>query len=329
MFPSHPVLLNAIVFLVALTIPAAGLPWLLGSAQQEESQESGAPRFTATVDQIVVYVAVYDDKGRMVAGLAPEDFTVMEDKVVQPLTGFARTEIPATVGLVIDTSGSMRNKMPRVEQAVDLFLEQNNPENQLFFIRFDDEVELEEDFTREPEDIRDALANVVVKGGTALWDAVYLAVDKVEDGDEPRRVVIVFTDGEDKDSYYKHDELVQKVREADAQVFIVAFLDDELSTSKGFFGVFKSQRQKVQDQIAGVAEVTGGQAFFPEKVDDLSGVFANIARDLKNQYRLAYISSNLIHDGSWREIDVQVERARDLGLKVRAKKGYYAPKGGS
>lgn len=297
-----------------------------GSAQAIARQQEGTPRYSATVDQVVVYVAVYDDKGRMVAGLAPEDFTLLEDKAPQEITGFARTEIPSTIGLVIDTSGSMRNKMARVEQAVDLFLDQNNSENQLFLIRFDDEVELEEDFTREPEDIRDALANVVVKGGTALWDAIYLAVDKVQDGEEPRKVVVVFTDGEDKDSYYQHEELLQKVRESDVQVFVVAFLDEELSSRKGFFGIFKSQRQKVQDQIAAAAEVTGGQAFFPQKVEELSDVFAAIARDLKNQYRLAYISTNSTRDGNWRHIDVQVRQAPELGLKVRAKKGYYAPK---
>jgi Ca-activated chloride channel family protein len=305
---------------VALLLAVGLMP-----AQDFLAQED-TPRFKAEVDQVVVYVAVYDDKGRMVAGLTPEDFTVLEDKVPQTLTGFARTEIPSTIGLVIDSSGSMRDKMHRVERAVDLFLQQNNPQNELFFVRFDDEVELEEDFTREPEDIRDALSNVVVRGGTALWDAIYLAVDKAQEGSEPRKVVVVFTDGEDKDSYFKHEELLAKVREADTQVFVVAFLDEELSDRKGFFGIFKSQRQKVQDQIAAVAEVTGGQAFFPEKVEDLAQAFATIAKDLKNQYRLAYISSNKTRDGQWRNIDVQVAKAKELGLKVRAKKGYYAPR---
>ncbi len=295
------------------------------AAQDPASQEEGTPRYKAEVDQVVVYVAVYDDKGRLVAGLTSEDFTVLEDKVPQNLTGFARTEIPSTIGLVIDSSGSMRDKMTRVEQAVDLFLQQNNPQNELFFVRFDDEVELEEDFTRDPEDIRDALSNVVARGGTALWDAIYLAVDKAQEGSEPRKVLVVFTDGEDKDSYYKHEELLEKVREADAQVFIVAFLDEELSDRKGFFGIFKSQRQKVQEQIVAAAEVTGGQAFFPEKVEDLAEAFAAIAKDLKNQYRLAYISSNPARDGKWRDIDVRVAKARELGLKVRAKKGYYGP----
>lgn len=298
-----------------------GFVWAQDSAPQQDT-----PRFKAEVDQVVVYVAVYDDKGRMVAGLTQEDFTVLEDKVPQTLTGFARTEIPSTIGLVIDSSGSMRDKMHRVEQAVDLFLQQNNPQNELFFVRFDDEVELEEDFTREPEDIRDALSNVVVRGGTALWDAIYLAADKAQDGSEPRKVLVVFSDGEDKDSYFKHEELLEKLREADVQVFVVAFLDEELSDKKGFFGIFKSQRQKVQEQIAAAAEVTGGQAFFPEKVEDLAQAFATIARDLKNQYRLAYISSNKTRDGKWRSIDVQVAKAKELGLKVRAKKGYYAPR---
>jgi Ca-activated chloride channel family protein len=272
----------------------------------------------------VVYVSVYDKNSHLVSGLEKEEFTLFEDKLEQEITSFAQMDVPSTVGIVVDSSGSMRNKMTKVEEAMNIFLEQNNPENELYLVRFDDEVELEEDFTREVEDIRDAIGNIVVRGGTALYDSIYLSIDKSRQGNEPRRVVVVFTDGEDKDSYYTHEELLEKVREAEAQIYIVAFLDSELSDKKGFFGIFKSQKSKIEDQINAIADVTGGKAFFPKQVSELNPIFEAIAHDLKNQYRLAYISSNREKNGEWRRIDVNVNSAKDRELKVRAKRGYYA-----
>jgi len=244
------------------------------------------PRFRALVDQVVVYASVYDADGALVTGLTADDFQVFEDRIEQEILTFERTEVPSTIGLVLDTSGSMRRKMALVEEALYLFLDQTNPDHELFLIRFDDEVELEEDFTREFDDIRDAIGNVIVKGGTALYDAIYLAVDKARDGSEPKKVAVVFTDGEDKDSYYTREELVEKVREGE----------------------------------------TGGKAFFPQKIEELGTVFEGIARELKNQYRLSYRSSNTENTGGWRRIDVKIVGAKEKGFRVRARKGYYPDK---
>jgi Ca-activated chloride channel homolog len=290
-----------------------------------QGRPGDTPRFSAQVEQVVVYASVYDRDSRLVSGLTQEDFAVFEDRVEQEITSFVQTEIPSTIGIVLDTSGSMRNKMRLVEEAIDLFLSLSHPQNELFFIRFDHQVELVENFTYDVEDIRDAIANVVIKGGTALYDALYLSVEKAREGNEPKKVILLFTDGEDKDSFYRHEEVVEKVRESDTQVFVVGFLDEDLSSGRGFFGLFKSQRQKVEDEMKTVAEVTGGQAFFPEEITELSSVFEQIAHELKNQYRLAYISSNPERDGAWRRIDVQMRDALERGLRVRARAGYYAP----
>jgi len=295
------------------------LTLLLGSTPQAQT-----PRFRTEVDQVVVYVSVYDEDSQLVSGLEKNEFTLFEDKLEQEITSFAQMDVPSTVGIVVDSSGSMRSKMTKVEEAMNIFLDQNNSENELFMIRFDDDVELEEDFTREVEDIRDAIGNIVVRGGTALYDSIYLSVEKSRQGNESRRVIVVFTDGEDKDSYYTHEELLEKVREAEAQIYIVAFLDSELSDKKGFFGVFKSEKSKIEEQINSIADVTGGKAFFPKEVSELNPIFEAIAHDLKNQYRLAYVSSNQEKKGEWRRIDVQLESAKERKLKIRAKRGYYA-----
>lgn len=275
---------------------------------------------------MVLYSTVYDQDNDLVSGLQKEDFTVYEDKIEQEITYFGQDDIPSTVGIVIDASGSMRDKFDLVVDATHLFLSMNNAENELFFISFKGEVSLEEDFTRDVDDIYDALDNMIVSGGTALYDAIYLALDKAREGNELKKSVVVFTDGEDKDSYYSHQDLLEKVQESDVQLYIVSFLDRELSTSGGFFGIFKSEREKIQNKIRAIPENTGGKAFFPEEIEQLSDIFREVAYELRHQYRLAYITSNPVKDGSWRRTDVVVKDAKKRGLKVRSKKGYYAKK---
>ena len=286
--------------------------------------EDRVPLFRAEVNQVVIYTSVYDSSSQLVPGLTADDFTVFEDKVEQEIINFAQTDIPSSVGIVLDSSGSMRNKIGRVEQALELFLSFDNSQNEMFLIRFDDEVELEEDFTRDIEDIKDSISNFIVKGGTALYDAIHLSAEKVSGGSEPRRILLVFTDGEDKDSYYELEELIDKVEETDCIIFIVAFLDNDLSEDKGFFGLFKSNRQKVREEISSITDSTGGKAFFPQQVEELDPIFKQIAIELKNQYRLSYIPSNDAKDGSWRRIDVRVRDAEEKGFRVRAKKGYFS-----
>ena len=171
----------------------------------------------------MLYASVYDKDSTLVADLKKEDFTIFEDRIQQEVTYFGQDDVPSTLGVVIDSSGSMRDKFDLVNEATRLFLSKNNPENELFFVAFKDEVRLEQNFTRDVEDIYDALDNVIISGGTALYDAIYLAVDKALQGNEPKKTVIVFTDGEDKDSYYSHQELIEKVEESDVQLCIVAF----------------------------------------------------------------------------------------------------------
>lgn len=294
-----------------------------GSASQR-SQRKDPVKFRAEVDQVVIHAAVYDKTGQMVSGLTKEHFKIFENKVQQQITYFGQDDVPSTLGVVLDTSGSMRNKMDLVNEATRMFLEMSHPENELFLVRFNQEVELEEDLTRDVEDIRDALDNLIISGGTAFYDAIFLAVDQAAEGSEPRKAVIVFTDGEDKDSYYKYEELLDKIRESDVQVHIVAFLDPELASSGGFFGIFKSERDKVKQKVNDIAAITGGKAFFPEDTEQLKGAFQAIAQELRNQYRLAYISSHTTKDGGWRDIDVEILEAKEKGLKIRAKKGYVA-----
>lgn len=318
----------AALWLAALTLPAAALqtPQQPPDQKQEGDREKpkAPPQFRASVDRVALYVSVYTQDGQMVSGLQRDDFTVFEDKVEQQITYFGLEDVASTIGMVMDSSGSMRGRWDMVEDAANLFLDTTHPDNELFLIDFKDQVSLEEDFTRDPDDIRDALENVITTGGTALLDAIYLGVDKAREGHEPKKAILVFTDGEDKDSYYSYELLLKKIQESDVQVYIVAFISEDLSNDKGIFGVFKSEREKVQQEIRAIAEITGGKAFLPNSIDELSGIFGTIARELRNQYRVVYAPKNTNRDGTWREIDVIVKGARENDYKVRSRKGYYA-----
>ena len=283
------------------------------------------PRFRADVEQVVVYAAVYDEQGQLVSNLQKDDFQVYENKTLQEVTYFGLDDIPSTIGIVMDTSGSMRGKKDLVDRATDLFLETNNPANELFLLAFNSEVRIAEDFTRDFEDIRDALFNQMVRGGTALYDAIFLAVDHAAEGSEPKRVVVVFTDGEDKDSYYTLEEVVKKVEESIVQVYLIALLSEDLSDNKRLFGVFKSEREKVSKAMSRIAQSTGGKAYFPKEARELPKVFKQIGYELRKQYRLAFVSnlSEEANEQIRRSLQVRVANARERGLRVRARTGYY------
>jgi len=307
-------------FLITALITAG----LLGALTSSPAVGQTA-KFKADVDQVVVYAAVYDKTDQLVSTLTKEDFEVYENKILQEVTYFGLDDVPSTIGIVMDYSGSMRGKKEQVDQATELFLQMMNPSNELFLLAFNSEADLKEDFTRDVEDIRDALFNLITNGGTALYDAIYLAVEHAAQGSEPKKVVIVFTDGEDKDSYYELEEVLEKVQESDVQVFLVAFLDADLPDDGGFFGLSRSPREKVAQAMASLADATGGKALFPQKKEDIEGAFQAIANELRNQYRLAYVS-NLPREqekGEWRSVQVRLLDARERGLKVQARKGYH------
>ena len=308
-------------------VALAGLLFLnLALAAQSSGGEDARrdrPFFRAEVDQVVLYAAVYDDTGELVSGLTPEDFIILEDGIEVEITYFGQDDVPSTSGIVMDKSGSMRAKQDLAHRATKLFLALSHPDNEHFLVMFDNDVNLEEDFTRDPEDIRDMLDNTVVGGGTALYDGIYLALEKAQTGSEAKKVVTVFTDGEDKDSYYRHEELLKKIaRSNDVQLYVVALLDQALSRDRGFFGVFKSQYDKVRATVDAISGQSGAKVYFPEELHELNDVFRRIAGELRNQYRIAYITPNPLKNGGWRTIEVRLRNPGEKQLTIQAKKGY-------
>jgi Ca-activated chloride channel homolog len=257
--------------------------------------------------------------------LKKEDFRIYEDGIGQTVNLFSQEDVPVSLGIVLDTSGSMRNKIDNVNKAALAFIKASNPEDEVFLIGFNDQVELLEDYTSDLEEISDALDNIIVSGGTALYDAVHLAVEKAQKGVKPKKAIVLITDGEDRDSYYKLEEMVAKVQESDVQVYSVGFLSPV--PEKGLFGRWsKSVPEKAHDALQLISEDTGAKAFFPQKVAEIGQIVSEVAYELRNQYSIGYISSNTSRDGSYRRIKVELEPSKATGRLVRYRRGYTAAK---
>jgi VWFA-related protein len=295
----------------------------LGSKSPQEPQKDF--RIGVNVDMVVVHASVLDKNGQFVSGLKQESFKMFEDGVGQNMLSFSQEDVPISLGIVLDTSGSMRSKFDNVIKAALAFIRASNPSDEVFLVGFNDEVELLEDFTSDIDTISDTLNNTVVTGGTALWDAIYLGVQKAHGGTRPKKALVVITDGEDRDSYYKLDEMVAKVQESDVAVYCIGLLDDV--PDKGLFGHFsKTEPEKAHDALQRVADETGAKAFSPKEIREVDAIVSQIAYELRNQYSISYFSSNQARDGTWRRLKVALDAPGSNTMKVRYRPGYFAPK---
>jgi Ca-activated chloride channel homolog len=295
---------------------------------REEAAKPPSKGFTIEVDVglVMMYASVFNKSGKFVGGLKKDNFKLYEDGVEQNISSFSQEDVPITMGILLDLSGSMKDKLDQVKKAALAFLQANNPQDQVFLIGFNDEVELLQDFTSDIDEITDALDNTLALGGTALYDAIYLGIQKSHAGSKAKKAVVVITDGEDRDSYYKLNELISKVQESDVQAFSIGFLNE--IPDKGIFGRFsKSIPQKAHDALLQIGEETGGKAFFPDRLTDIHAVVAEIAGELRNQYSISYSSSNAVRDGSFRRVKIELVGTNTTNNHLRYRRGYYAPKG--
>ncbi len=265
-------------------------------------------------DLVQLHVRVIDRNNRPINNVPQGDFHVFEDGVPQPIESFTREEVPISYGLAVDTSGSLRSQLPTVIEAGKSIINSNKPGDETFLVRFisSDKIETVQDFTANKELLTDGLDSFYVEGGqTAIIDAVYLSAEHVseyrkgDEGDRRRRALIVITDGEDRNSFYKQEQLFARLREADVQIFVIGFVN-ELDKEAGF--IRKSPREKAINLINKLAEETGGRAFFPDSVAELPQIANEIIRDLRTQYVIAYNPTNKTQDGSYRAIKVSVNQ---------------------
>jgi VWFA-related protein len=298
------------------------------------SQEKRGKEYTISVDvnEVVLHATVLDKKGHVVNDLKQDDFQVFEDGAPQSLTHFAHADVPVTVGIVIDDSGSMRDKREAVNAAALIFAKTSNPQDQVFVVNFNDVYYLDTpgDFASTIEDLKSALDKIDSRGGTALRDAVIASLDHLKLGNRDKKVLLVITDGEDNASRYTQEELMTRAQKSSAVIYTIGLLgSDETST---LFKISGGEAHRAAKVLRELAETTGGEPYFPKSLDEVESTCRQIARDIRNQYTLVYRPSNIKKDGTFRTIRVDAfepntkgERHRNK-LQVRTRPGYFAPK---
>jgi len=318
-------MLRAFIIGLVLTLSCAVLIAQETPQQEPQTQKRGNNDFTLSVDVELVQlpISVLDKEGRPVNSLTKDHFQIFEDNTQQQIKLFKHEDIPLSLGLVIDNSGSMRNKRERVNSAALSFVRESNPEDETFIVNFDDSAYLEQDFTGSIGDLIDALDNLDTRGETALYDAVYLSVDHAKAGKKDKKAILLISDGEDNVSKYGFNKVIEALRESKVTLYAIGLLED--NDQRG--GLFKKPpSKKAKEALDKFAEMTGGQAFFPKSLDEVEELVKTIAHDLRNHYTIGYTPTNRKLDGSWREIRVKVNPPKNVSkVTVRTKQGYYAP----
>jgi VWFA-related protein len=285
---------------------------------QDPNAGKQGSRITLNVDLVVLHTTVIDDRQRFADGLKPENFRVFEDKVEQKISVFKREDVPVSMGLVIDNSGSMRDKRPRVNEAAITLVQASNPNDEAFVVNFNDDfyLDLDKDFTNSVPELKEALERIDSRGSTALRDAILGSLDHLKKASKDKKVLLVVTDGEDNASRNSLEKMIREVQKTDTVIYTIGLLGQEN----------KKEAKRARKALEQIAAASGGLAYFPENVDDVHSICEQVAHDIRNQYILAYYSTNTRRDGTFRAVAVDVIPPRGRGkLVARTRNGYYAP----
>jgi Ca-activated chloride channel family protein len=290
-----------------------------GSASSSGSLSKGDHGYTLRrdVEEVVLNVTVLDDKNKLVMNLTKPDFTVAEDGVAQSIISFQHEDIPVSMGILVDNSGSMRDKRQAVNSAALDLVKASNKDDEAFIVNFSDEAYIDQDFTSDLGKLREGLAHIDSKGGTALYDAVVASADQLAKGAKrPKQVLLVITDGEDNASVMSLEQTIQRIQALQGPVVYSIGL---LFKDEG--GGREARRAKRALQI--LSSETGGVAFFPKSIDEVDEIAAEVARDIRSQYTIGYHSTKPASLGGYRIVKVEAHAQGYGKLIVRTRTGYY------
>lgn len=308
-------ILVAILFVLAVHLaPAQDKPLATPTPEIIAGVTDDTPLKVQT-DLVTLTLTVHDKWGRYVSNLAKKHFSVFEDGVEQEITFFSDVDSPASIGIIYDISGSMGSgKIERSRRALERFLQTSHPADEFSLITFNDKVQLLADRTRNGNEILDKTSLLKARGSTALYDAVYLGVDRVIRGSHNKRALLIISDGQDNRSRFSYPEVRRYLKEADVIIYSVGILDG--NDPLGFQG---------ESFLKELSDITGGRSFLPRGSDELDEIFERIALELRHQYSIGYIPKDFRQDGKWRRLKVRVAPPRGLPrLSVRAREGYFA-----
>jgi Ca-activated chloride channel family protein len=269
---------------------------------------------------VLINVTVTDPLNRFVTGLEKEHFRLFEDKVEQEITSFSSEDAPISIGLVFDTSGSMGAKLEKSRLAAAEFFKTANPADEFFLVQFNDRPELSVPFTTDTDKIQSTLTFTQSKGRTALLDAVYLAMHEMKRARNPRKAILIISDGGDNSSRYTETEIKSAVREADVQIFAIGIFESPATRGR------TPEEAEGPSLLNELAEQTGGREYAVENVAELPDIAAKIGTELRNEYILGYTPKNQERDGKYRRVQVKLNPPRGLPpLRAYYRLGYYAP----
>jgi len=272
------------------------------------------------VDMALINVTVTDPYNRLVTGLDPDNFRVFEDNIEQEVVTFSAEDVPISIGVIFDFSGSMSNKVGKAREAALQFFKTANPQDEFFLVSFNERAELTSAFTSSVEDLQSRLMLTSPKGRTALLDAIYLGLSEMRGAHNAKRALLILSDGGDNHSRYNENDIKRLVREADTQLYAIGIFDPLGSRNR------TPEELKGPSLLSEITEMTGGRVFAVERLEDLPDIATKIGMELRNQYVLGYRPSNKTHDARWRKIKIKLRAPRGLPpLTVYTKTGYYAP----
>jgi Ca-activated chloride channel homolog len=288
-----------------------------GGGGQVVSRDNGRYTLQRNVDEVVLNATVLDDKQHMVTTLGKDDFKVAEDGVPQTITSFQHQDIPISLGILVDNSGSMRTKRQAVNNAALDLVHYSNPDDESFVVNFSDEAYIDQDFTANVNKLRDGLAHIDSKGGTALYDAIMASADYLsKNAKRSKQVLLVVTDGEDNASSTTLEETVRRIQDLQGPVIysIGLLFDDNGGGREG---------RRAKRALEMLSNETGGIAFFPKNLGQVDEIAGEVAKDIREQYTIGYHSTKPISQGGFRAVHVEAHAKGYGKLVVRTKTGYY------
>jgi Ca-activated chloride channel family protein len=283
-------------------------------AQQQSGEETGTFVIRKDVDEVLLHATVIDDKQHIVTDLDRNAFSVFEDGKPQTIISFRHEDLPVSMGIVIDNSGSMREKRAKVNQAALNLVRASNAQDEVFVVNFNDEYYLDQDFTNDLLKLKEALEKIDARGGTALYEAVVASAEHLKRNSRlERKVLFVVTDGEDNASRETLEEAVKQLQQENGpSVYAIGVLGDE------------EHPKRARKALEIIAQRTGGLAFFPTTLDQVDEISRQVAHDIRSQYTIGYKPTNPRASGGFRAIRVEAKAKGHGKLAVRTKSGYYA-----
>jgi Ca-activated chloride channel family protein len=284
---------------------------------QSKKLPYGKP-ITTTTEMTLVNVSVLDPLGRIVTGLRQENFRVFEDNVEQEIVFFASDDVPVSIGVIFDMSGSMTDKIQKSRNAAVQFIRTANPQDEFFLVDFNDQAQLITPFTNNADQLQNQLMYTAAHGMTALYDGVYLGLSQMRTAHHERKALLILSDGGDNHSRYTETDVRRFVQESDVQIYAIGLFDPN--------GGPTPEEQHGPALLQDLTQLTGGRMFVVQNLSELPDIASKISMELRNQYVLGYIPSNRSQDGRWRKIKIKLRPPRGLPpLTVYAKTGYYGP----